>query len=252
MGRRKRSKNKSSKNTSKTLCVVTRRLECIWDMERLWFFWIVSCIDCTSSCIEWDVWKTWMPWIVVVGGVFIAPTTKITVREGCCRWAHRTVRCATGHFPVHQPRHPTFRVLTVSTIGALTAWATGQSGAAPDSPCSLFGAPSGAALTLRELSAHCSPFAGVCWSRPLHWSRCSAGTPDSPVTHRTVRWIIAERLSRNPKVRSSACTVPGAPDTVRCARPGFSSVSFAPFFWTLTLIFLLVCVEPLAHVEHII
>jgi hypothetical protein len=24
--------------------------------------------------------------------------------------------------------------------------------------------------------------------------------------------------------------VPGAPDTVRCASPGFSSVSFAPFF----------------------
>jgi hypothetical protein len=28
-------------------------------------------------------------------GVFIAPTTKIVVGEGCCRWAHRTVRCAS-------------------------------------------------------------------------------------------------------------------------------------------------------------
>jgi hypothetical protein len=78
--------------------------------------------------------------------------------------------------PVRQPCHPTVRVLTVLTVGALTAWATGQ-----------FGAPSGAALTLRELSAHCSAFAGVRWSRPLRWSRCSAGTPDSSVTHRTVR-----------------------------------------------------------------
>jgi hypothetical protein len=69
--------------------------------------------------------------------------------------------------PVHQPRHPTVRVLTVSTVGALTAWATGRFGAAPDSPCSLSGAPYGAALTLHELSAHCSPFAGVRWSRPL-------------------------------------------------------------------------------------
>jgi hypothetical protein len=119
-------------------------------------------------------------------GVFIAPTTKPTVGEAVFRWVHRTVRCVTGHCPVRQPRHPIIRVLTVSTVGALTAWGTGQSGAAPDRHCSLSGAPSGAALTLRELSAHCSAFASVCWSRSLRWSRCSAGTPDSPVAHRTV------------------------------------------------------------------
>jgi hypothetical protein len=39
------------------------------------------------------------------------------------------------------------------------------------------------------------------------------GAPDSPVAHRTVRSIIAERLSRNPKVKSSAYTVPGALDS---------------------------------------
>jgi hypothetical protein len=89
--------------------------------------------------------------------------------------------------PVRQPRHPIVRVMTVSTVGALTAWATGQSGVAPDRHCSLSGALFGAALTLHELSAHCSAFAGVRWSRPLCWSHCSAGTPDSPVTHRTVR-----------------------------------------------------------------
>jgi hypothetical protein len=43
-------------------------------------------------------------------GVFTAPTTKMVVGRGCCRWAHRTVRCATGHCPVRQPRHPTVRV----------------------------------------------------------------------------------------------------------------------------------------------
>jgi hypothetical protein len=43
-------------------------------------------------------------------GVFIAPTTKMAVGEAVCRWAHRTVRCATGHCPVRQPRHPTVRV----------------------------------------------------------------------------------------------------------------------------------------------
>jgi hypothetical protein len=121
---------------------------------------------------------------------------------------------------VCQPRHPTVRVLTVLTVGALTTWSTGQSGATPDSHYSLSGVPSGAALTLHELSAHCSAFAGVRWSGPLHWSRCFAGTPDSPVNY-------SGAALQKPKVKSSACTVPGAPDTVRCARPGFSSVFFA-------------------------
>jgi hypothetical protein len=58
--------------------------------------------------------------------------------------------------PVRQPRHPTVRVLTVSTVGALTSWGTRQSGAEPDRHCLMSGAPSGAALTLRELFAHCS------------------------------------------------------------------------------------------------
>jgi hypothetical protein len=43
-------------------------------------------------------------------GVFIATTTKMVVGELCCRWTHRTVRCATGHCSVCQPRHPTIRV----------------------------------------------------------------------------------------------------------------------------------------------
>jgi hypothetical protein len=58
-------------------------------------------------------------------GVFIDPTTKVAVGEGCCRRAHRTVRCASH---VTQP-------LELLTTGP------------PDSPCSLSGAPSGAALT---------------------------------------------------------------------------------------------------------
>jgi hypothetical protein len=123
-------------------------------------------------------------------GVFIAPTTKMAVGEGCCRWVHRTVRCATGHCPVRQPRHPTVRVLTVSTVGALTSWGTGQSGAAPDIHCSLSGVPSGAALTLRALSVHCScslfTFADDRWrsSRCSAWHTGQSGaTPDSPVKY---------------------------------------------------------------------
>jgi hypothetical protein len=127
-------------------------------------------------------------------GVFIAPTTKMVVGEAVCRWAHRTVRCATRHCPVRQPRHPTVRVLTISTVGALTDLSTGQSGVAPDSHCSLSGAPSGAALTLRALSAHCSCSLFTFVDDRWRSSRCSAwhtgqsgATPDSLVLHRTVR-----------------------------------------------------------------
>jgi hypothetical protein len=66
-------------------------------------------------------------------------------------------------------------------------WATGQSGVAPDSHYSLSGAPSGAALTSARAGAHCSLLL-FCCRRPLALCSCySAGTPDSPVVHRTVR-----------------------------------------------------------------
>jgi hypothetical protein len=74
----------------------------------------------------------------------------------------------------------------------------------------------------------------------------------TPLVHRTVRWIIAKLRLGNPKLRSLECTAPGAPDTVQCARPGSTSVSFAPFLLNSNLFFLLVCFEPLAHVECII
>jgi hypothetical protein len=51
-----------------------------------------------------DVLNVW--WL----GLFIAPPTKMAVGEAVCRRAHRTVWCATGHYPVRQPRHPTVRV----------------------------------------------------------------------------------------------------------------------------------------------
>jgi hypothetical protein len=81
----------------------------------------------------------------MVGGY--CPNHQVNHWEGC-------LSMDAPDSPVRQPRHPTVRVLTVSTVGALTSWGTGQSGAAPDSHCSLSGAPSGAALTLCELFAH--------------------------------------------------------------------------------------------------
>jgi hypothetical protein len=93
----------------------------------------------------------------------------------------------TPDSPVRQPRHPTVRVLMVSTVGALTSWGIGQFGAAPDRHCSLSGAPSGGCSdSARTVRALCVV------RRPLDptvalASRCSAGAPDSPVAHRTIR-----------------------------------------------------------------
>jgi hypothetical protein len=84
---------------------------------------------------------------------------------------------------VRQPHHPTVRVLTVSTVGALTSWGTGQSGAAPDRHCSQSGAPSGAALTLRELSAHCSRTVHLLQSTVGAVAGAPLGTLDSPVNY---------------------------------------------------------------------
>jgi hypothetical protein len=125
--------------------------------------------------------------------------------------------------PVRQPRHPTVRVLTVSTVGALTAWVTGQSDA------------------YRTCTVHClvrllAPLYVNC-PRTVQLSVdrcaggcCSAGTPDSPVNYSGAR-------PQNPEgeefeVDSPWCTghCPVVHRTVGCTRPGFSSVSFAPFF----------------------
>jgi hypothetical protein len=65
----------------------------------------VSRIECYSSC---NVLKVGNLDAIECGvvGVFIAPTTKKWSLEGCCLMVHRTVRCATGHCPVRQPRQP--------------------------------------------------------------------------------------------------------------------------------------------------
>jgi hypothetical protein len=86
--------------------------------------------------------------------------------------------------PVRQPRHPTVRVLTQSTVGALTSGGTGQSGAAPDRHCSFTGAPLTSALTS---AANCSAVRGTMQSTVAPKSHCSAGAPDSLVAHWTVR-----------------------------------------------------------------
>jgi hypothetical protein len=119
----------------------------------------------------------------------------------------------------------------------------------PDRHCSLSS----------DSGAHCSAFNAFC-RRPLaRSSRCSAGTPDSPMNY-------SGAASRIPEGEQFGVGVPGAPDTVRwctrhcpvahrtvrCARPGHTSADFSSLFLNPFSVCLLVCCEPLAPVELII
>jgi hypothetical protein len=64
-------------------------------------------------------------------------------------------------------------------------WVTGQSGGAPDRSCSLSVAPSGVCSDSARTVAHCSLL--LLQTTIGTVSRCSAGTPDSPVLQQTVR-----------------------------------------------------------------
>jgi hypothetical protein len=104
---------------------------------------------------------------------------------------------------------------------------------------------------LRVLFVHCSSASTLLQSTVALGSLYSAGTPNSPVAHRTIRWIIAERSLRNPRVASLRLYGPGAPDTVRwrtgqSGAPDQGTLSFfAPLYLNPIFNLLLVCVEPL-------
>jgi hypothetical protein len=102
-------------------------LICVLECCVLLLYWMRS-----SECLD--------GWSGGGCGVFIAPNHQFN------RWG-RLLSMGAPNSPVRQPWHPTVRVLTVLTVGALSSCGTGQSGAALDKQCSLSGAPSAAALT---------------------------------------------------------------------------------------------------------
>jgi hypothetical protein len=105
-----------------------------------------------------DAFKCW--WL----GVFIAPTTKVAIGDGCSRMAHWTVLCASH---ITQP------------LG-FDRWSSDKWGhrtVTVHCPVRLL-TP---ALTSARAGAHYSVSLFLC-RRPLaRSSHCSAGTPNSPV-----------------------------------------------------------------------
>jgi hypothetical protein len=229
----KQSKRKSSNEHGKTLS--SSHYNCVlnWDLERFWFTLIVSWIECLALVL--NVLAENLDALKCGGwGVFIALTTKVGVGDDCCRMAHRTVRCATGHCPVRQPRHPTVRVWL------LELWLVGP----PDS-----------LVVHRTVTVQCpvrllapaltSARAVALFTFTIHFCRRPlAQIVVTPLAHRTVRWIIAEWLPEFPKLSSSEWIHPGAPDIVRwhtgqsgAPDQGRLRLSFALFIWTLSWTF---------------
>jgi hypothetical protein len=143
-------------------------------------------------------------------GVFIAPTSKPTVGrlsiDGCTGQFGvplDTVRCAC---------HVT-QSLGFWRFRPLERWLH----VAPDSPVPHRIATVQCPVRSDSLRtvAHYSVWQWSLKSTVALGAVAPLGAPDSSVAHRIVRWIIAERRLRNPKVKSSVCTAPGALDTVR-------------------------------------
>jgi hypothetical protein len=100
MGKKKSDPSaRAQKNTTKLSLLVTNALSGIgtWrDFDSLYLCLVLNALALVLGGMSenLDAMKCggW--------GVFIAPTTKVAVGEGCCRRAHRTVWCATRHCPV--------------------------------------------------------------------------------------------------------------------------------------------------------
>jgi hypothetical protein len=112
---------------SLSLSLVIIWSEWIWDLERLWFYWIVSCIDCTSSCIECEVWKTSILEWWWLGGIYSPNHQMCLVRLLALLWL-----CANCPHTVHAAGDRWSRPLRFLAIAPLAhrtvRWPTGQSG----------------------------------------------------------------------------------------------------------------------------
>jgi hypothetical protein len=162
--------------------------------------------------------------------------------EDCCRMAHRTVRCATGHCPVRQLRQPVvgFWPLELWLVEPLGCPVVHRTGPVDCTVC-----------RCSDSSTHCSAlnaFTVDHWREvavaPLAHRTVRCDTGHCLVLHRTVRWIIAEPPPIFPKVASSSSSAlvhrtlsGGTPDSpVRQTRVPFG-MSLALFISTHLLSF---------------
>jgi hypothetical protein len=171
------------------------------------------------------------------------------------RWG-RLLSYGAPDSPVRQPCHPIVRVrpLELLTCGPPDSPVVHRTGPV-HCPVRHLAPALTSACAVALFTVHCRLLQTTVGTV----SRCSAGTPDSPVNYSGV-------APRKPEASKFEMIHPGAPDTVRwctahcpvahrtvrCATPGQPSVVFCSFYLNPFLDFLLVCVEPLTPVELII
>jgi hypothetical protein len=97
MGKKKSDpRARAQKNTAKLSLLVTIALSGIgtWrDFDSLDLCLVLNALALVLNVLAEKLGCLEVWWLG--GGVFIAPTTKVAVGRGCCRRAHRTVRCAS-------------------------------------------------------------------------------------------------------------------------------------------------------------
>jgi hypothetical protein len=145
----------------------------IYGLGRRFDLFGVSCIECYSSCKVWEVRKLGCNEWWVVGGIYNPnhQTSRLVKAAVAWRTGHCPVRCHVTQ-PLDSDRW-SFCILGHRTV----RWCTGQ--ALFTVRCAIW--------LCSDSGVHCSAFNAFC-RRPLaRSSRCSAGTPDSPVRHRIVR-----------------------------------------------------------------
>jgi hypothetical protein len=181
----------------------------------------VSCIECYSSCKVWEVRKLECIEVWWLGGIYSPNHQTSCLVKAAVAWCTGqsgappdTVRCACHVTWPLDSDHWSFCLLGHRTVW----WCTGQA---------LFTVRCATSLC-SDSGAHYSAFNALC-RRPLaRSSRCSAGTPDSPVNY-------SGAASRIPEGEQFGVGVPGAPDTVRW----HTGQSGAPDQGTLRLTFAL-------------
>jgi hypothetical protein len=89
----KRSKRQELKWTQMSLSQATKSMEWVWDLERIWSF--VLCHGVKYRALVLNAMAENLDALKCGGCGYLALTTKMVVGEAVCRWAHRTVRCAS-------------------------------------------------------------------------------------------------------------------------------------------------------------
>jgi hypothetical protein len=159
----------------------------------------VSWSECFCSCIGCVVHKTWMAWMEVVGGIYsLQPLPScwlslLSTGTPDSPVVHRTWHCSLfGACHVSRP----LGFVTIDRWSPLSSCSTGQSGV----------------FWLRNSYFWLLHSALLLFTVVDRWAQLTV----APLAHRTVRWIIAERLSEKPESDQFVDCLAWAPDSVRC------------------------------------